>query len=140
MDVKRIRAAANWNATAEALSGRDCDVRFEQPSRQGVDGLFWRLNDTAVIQLSPDIPEDQLMRVFLHEAAHALHDFDRYTIHRSERPARAAKPYTKNHLQRPVVSRSETRAERQAREWLAACDGCSSLMGKHIALMILAHS
>ena len=133
MDVSGV----NWNATAERLSGRKCSVRFEQPARKGVDGLFWRLNDTAVIQISPDLEtEEQVMEVFCHEVGHALHDFDAYKVYSAERPAQAAAPYTRKHLHSERVVNLEQRAQNQAEVWLEACKNCSTLFEKHITLCL----
>ena len=132
--ANKIAGAANWQATAEALSGRKCSVRFEQPARAGVSGLFWRLRDTAVIQISPELDEDTALAVFLHEVGHAKMDWNSYKVWNYERPAQPA--YTRKYLHSEDVVNLEERAQRQADIWLKACESCSTLFSKHLALML----
>lgn len=91
------------NKVARHLSGRDVEVKIEQPSGGVLGACTFTPDDSVKIQISPRAVEDAdaYLDVFLHEVAHAKFHAarcdDTDTESEANRQARAWKHYAKKH-------------------------------------------
>jgi hypothetical protein len=60
-----------FKEVADVLSGRNTLVRFRTPFLAPSLGLFYRKGDIAYIDVTPVEDVETVMRIFLHECAHA---------------------------------------------------------------------
>jgi len=76
--LKRVYPEARkliFNYAGWRLTGKSVDFKFIDPPLDGCNGLAFRDGPNgAVVYISPDLSDDGMLRVALHELAHIRHD------------------------------------------------------------------
>jgi len=110
------------SAVATALAGRPCEVRYQSPKTKWLGGRCYRVNDMTVIEINlPLIPRDQVLKVFLHECAHALLDAEHYRPRAGYVPPQRRDPNAKRRNSK-LYQLKEDRADAIAGVWLDICE------------------
>ena len=115
--------SANWyiralcDDAAKRLTGREVDIRWEQPYSQrlgrAVNGIAQKSGGRGIITLEPDRPLLDIYKTFLHEAGHLAVDWDRFEDSGQPGGVTEKVTYAVNQLHTSM----EDRAENQAHEW-----------------------
>ena len=107
-----------YQAIAEQLAGKPVLLRFQQPQYKNYLGCcHMNRRGQIVIDVSPHLDNEQTLRVFLHECAHArLHKFIPSDTNKT---AQSIAPQTpRNAIQAGVTNQHEAEADKLAAEWL----------------------
>lgn len=59
---------------ARRLTGKNVQVRLRHPTAEYALGQTYKTTDGAVVDVEPNMDDDTVLKVFLHEAAHVKND------------------------------------------------------------------
>ena len=99
------------------LSGKACLLRLQAPAVAGLKGMVHRAAGQLIIDVSPGLEDDLMLKVFLHEVAHAkLHSFEPTQL--SSYPSGSIKDHRKSEGASWCNTTQEAQADSLADKWL----------------------
>jgi hypothetical protein len=101
-------------AVVVKLAGKPVTLRYQKPATEGMTGECHKAeNGRLVIDITPHLPDETLLFVLCHEAAHArLHEFKPSTVYKAPTGSLAPSPNTLGYQVK------EIQADTLAAEWI----------------------